>query len=386
MKANRAILATALGLGLTSIGSAETLYVTGSTAFRTSFVASVIHLMGGSCQAKADNANIGNAGKSVMTGTIGGVTITVNCAWSGSVSGIQSLTNPADIEDKFLPSTGNLALVTQGGYPAAPTYTALTVTTDTATSGEADIAMSDVFQNSTIFTSPSLSDSTVAVIPFKMLIGDDANPANDLNNSNTLPVDNMTPLLTQLLYGGGKISQALFTGNAADNNKFVYALGRDNGSGTRLTVMAESGKGALNPVLQYIYSGDLGTFSLAGTDGNGGSGNGAGVATQLGYTSTANAWTLGYLGLSDADSAISKGAKELKWNGVPYSVANVRGGQYTLWGYEHLFVGPGASPDDQTVANAIIAELTVNPGPAGIALGTMNVQRGAEGGLIDLNN
>lgn len=378
MKAKSTLLATALGIGLSSFASAETLYVTGSTAFRSSFVSSVVHLMGDSCQAKWTGAgSVTAANQSVFSGTISGVPIVVNCAWSGSVTGIQSLTNPGDIVDSFLPETG-LTTLTLTNYPATPTFapTTNTGTGLTLIAGEADVTMSDVFQTSTIFTSPSLTDTTVAVVPFKMIAGKGAPAA----------INNMTPLVTQLLYGAGKISQALFTGSAADNSKFVYALGRDNGSGTRLTVMAESGKGALNPVLQYSTANGT-SFTLTASLGNGGSGSGSQVATQLGFTTAAaTGYDIGYLGLGDAPTALGAGAKELSWNGVFYSPAAVQGGQYTLWGYEHLFVGAAATGNDQTVADAIAAELTLNPGTAGIALSTMNVQRGAEGGLIDLNN
>ena len=386
MKAKHTLFAVALSLGLVASSSAETLYVTGSTAFRASFVTSVVHLMGNSCQAKwTGGGTVTAANQSVFTGTISGVAITVNCSWSGSVSGIQSLTNPADRVDSFLSET-NLGTLTLTGYPATPVLAPATTpgSVFTLTAGEADIAMSDVFQNSTIYGTPALTDNSVAVVPFKLVASKGAPAA----------IANMTPLMTQLLYGSGKISQALFTGNAADNNLFVYALGRDAGSGTRATVMAESGKGALNPVKQYLTTNGT-TFSLTPDEpstvavdpGNGGSGSGSGVATQLSFTTAAaTGYAIGYLGIPDAATAIGASAKELSWNGVFYSAANVYGGQYTLWGYQHLFVGPSASSNDQTVAQAIVDELTIVPGAAGLALGSMNVQRGAEGGLVDLNN
>lgn len=382
MKAKHTILAAAFCVGLSTLTHAavapvETLYVSGSTAFRASFVASVIHLMGDSCTGKFEGTSVTGANHTVLSGIIASLPVVVNCAWSGSVGGIQSLTNPNDVVNGFLSETG-LGTITMSGYPAAPTFVyGGTATGATGlTSGNADIAMSDVFQSSTVFTSPSLTDMTVAVVPFKLVAGKGAPAA----------INNMAPLITQLLYGSGKISQALFTGLAADNNKFVYALGRDNGSGTRLTVMAESGKGALNPVVQYTTTNGT-SFSLTSSSGNGGSGSGSGVAGQLGLTTAAaTGYDIGYLGLSDSATALAAGAKELTWNGVFYSAAAVQGGQYTLWGYEHLFVGPPATANDQTVASAIAAELALNPGTAGIALGTMNVQRGAEGGLVDLNN
>ena len=378
MKAKNTVFIAALYVGLSSFVAAETLYVTGSTAFRASFVGAVVRLMGNSCQAKwTGSGTVTAANQSVFSGSIGGVPLVVNCSWSGSVSGIQSLTNPADIVDSFLSETGLTAL-TLTGYPLTPTFSP---TTNTGTglaliAGEADIAMSDVFQGSTAFTTPSLIDNTVAVVPFKMVASDGSPPL----------IDNLTPLMTQLLYGSGKISLALFTGLSTDNLKSVYALGRDNGSGTRLTVMAESGKGALNPVVQYTTTNGT-TFTLTSFAGNGGSGSGSGVAGQLAFsTVAATGFAIGYLGLPDSATAVTGGAKELKWNGVLYSAAGVQGGQYTLWGYQHLFVGPAASPNDSAAANAIAGELVVNPGTAGIALGTMNVQRGSEGGLVDLNN
>ncbi len=379
MKTKHTLFAATLFLALPSFTQAETLYVTGSTAFRASFVTSVVHLMGNSCAGKHEGTSATGAGRCVLSGTIAGIPTVVNCAWSGSVGGIRSLTNPADIVDSFLSDTiPSGATVSVSGYPALPVVSSTTQAQNATgiTAGEADIAMSDVFQNSTLYTAPALTDNLVAVVPFKMVAGKGAPAA----------IDSMTPLITQLLYGSGKISQALFTGLAADNSKFVYALGRDDQSGTRLTVMAESGKGALNPVVQYLTTNGT-TFNLTASSGNGGSGSGSGVAAQLGFTTAAaTGYSIGYLGLSDAATAVTAGAKELKWNGVTYSAGAVQGGQYSLWGYQHLFVGAAATANDTTVAGAIVAELILVPGTAGIALGTMNVQRGAEGGLIDLNN
>lgn len=373
MKIKHTLFAAALIAGLSSAASAEDIYVTGSTAFRASFVGAVVKLMGGSCQAKFEGASATGAARSVFVGTIGGVSSTVYCSWSGSVTGIQSLTSPGSTGDTFLSNTGT-ATLTQGGTYPAYTYTGGTANATGATPHNATLAMSDVFQGSTVHTTPTLAyDATVAVVPFKFVAG----------NGSPAAIGNMTPLLTQLLYGSGRVSQTLFTGSDADFTKRVYGLGRDAGSGTRLTVMAESGKGALNQVVQYSYNGTAFT-----NVGNGGSASGGGaLATQLGLaTNATTGYTIGYLGLTDAATAIGLGAKELTWNGVTYSAQAVYGGQYTLWGYEHLFASNTASAATITVADAIAAELVARPGTAGLELGQMKVQRSSEGGLIDIND
>jgi hypothetical protein len=92
----------------------------------------------------------------------------------------------------------------------------------------------------------------------------------------------------------------------------------------------------------YINGGDVAT-TLESYNGTllGTADNTIVTTVNTGMTSTvlnsATTTLIGYLGLSDAASAISKGCHALTYNGVPYSAAAVESGQYAAWGYEHMY-------------------------------------------------
>lgn len=345
MKTKYAILATALSLGLaTSAHSQTVVRISGSTAFRSSVHNAILAIMSGETYAYT-GSTLSSASQSNFRGTIGGEDVLIKCSWSGSVGGIQALTNPSSRVDLFLANSvvGNGA--GQSGVAAG--------TADE----ESDIAMSDVFQNSTLFTSPELVDNRVAVVPFKFLAGKGA-PTS---------LTNITSLAAQSLYGAGKVPLALVTGNSADRTAKLFAMGRDNSSGTRLTSLADTGLGALATVVQYTFNGSAYT-----NVGDGGYSSGGNVATALGQTSNSTiGYNIAYVGLSDATTAIANSAKELTYNGVAYSEAAVREGSYTLWGYQHLFYTDALNGVALDVATALTAELINTPGAAGLKIGNI---------------
>lgn len=385
------LAAAALGLALASPSNADTIYVTGSTAFRTAFTDAVYTLMtanSGTCTAcysTPGTEGFRDATRIVFSGNINGVPTTIKTVWNGSVIGIQALANPASLTTPltYLPGA-ELTQVTRGGVYPAYTYTGAKLSAETPVQHDADIGMSDVFQTSTTFTSPVLTyDKRVAVIPF-IFVG--------CNNIDDVGIDNITPLQAQLLWGAGRVSLSLFTGNSADNKdgvnpgKEVFAFGRNNDSGTRLTMLAEMGKGATSGVIQYTFDTVKNEFKFATPTANNGV-SGSAQATQLSdpdYGANVG-YAIGMLGLADAAPALTAGAQKLKWNGVPFTEDNVRSGKYSVWGYEHVYVRNGA-PTITPIADTLVNEMRLHPGEAGIVLSTMNVQRSTEGGLIDLND
>ena len=393
MNTRTTLLKAAVGLGLISMAHADTVYVAGSTAFRSAFHDAVFSLMtagSGTCTATYQGSDFRSAAKAVFTGSIGGVPTTIKVAWSGSVGGISGLVNPASTVNTFLPAASVSAVTRSGTYPNYTYSGGVSGNTETAVAHAADLGMSDVFQNSTTFTSPALSyDANLAVVPFIFVASDNSDTAGVSGTG----FDNITPLQAQLLWGSGRVSLSLFTGNPADNKpslptvnpgKEVFAFGRNNDSGTRLCMLAEMGKGALSGVIQYSYDTTLNTFTNTGNLGTAAATQAAWLADDD-FSGTVG-YAIGMLGTSDANTAVAGGAIRLKWNGVPYSDDNVRSGKYTVWGYEHLFAKNGASQPILDVADALANEMIDNPGTAGIELDTMNVQRSSEGGLIDLND
>lgn len=115
----------------------------------------------------------------------------------------------------------------------------------------------------------------------------------------------------------------------------------------------------------------------------------------LGLLGTVSGFTIlliGHVGLGDALTATTNGAKELSYNGVFFSEDNVRNGKYTDWGYLHVYNKSGAittGANSQTaVRDAIIAQMGSNmqpfgaTAPSGIDVNTMLVSRSEDGGLV----
>ena len=51
---------------------------------------------------------------------------------------------------------------------------------------------------------------------------------------------------------------------------------------------------------------------------------------------------VGYNGVADTSTLVANGGKALSYNGVAYSPAAVKNGQYTLWSYAHIYyIGSG---------------------------------------------
>jgi hypothetical protein len=347
-------------------------------------------LTGGTVTAAYSGTSFNSAAMQVISGNIDGTPTVIKTNWTGSVEGVQAVVEPANRTENYLTNPALLSLTRSGSYP---TYSYSGGTNNLAVTGPgvsghiADLAMSDCFQNSTVYTSPALvNDYKVCVIPFKFIASENSNTAG----ASATGFDNITPLQAQLLWGSGRVSLSLFTFNSADNKpplpsvnigKEVFAMGRANTSGTRLVSFAEMGRGALSNAVQYSFSGTAWT-----SQGNSGSGAST-VATQLGLpASSSTGYGIGYLGLTDAANAITAGARELKWNGNSYSAANVQNGKYSFWAYEHLYANNDASQAALDVAASLAAQISNEPGAAGLSITGMNVQRNTEGSLIDLND
>lgn len=361
-----------LGALLTTSASAAsyTINLTGSTAFRASTHAAIVANLTSPTFAYTDKASNGRdkATYVIFKGTIGSDSYTIRCSWSGSVEGVIDVGH-------------------QNSIPALPTSQATTASPGTAlvNSSEAtfatatmtpDGAMSDVFQSSTSETA-TLNDKVVAVVPFKFIASNGA-PSG---------IDNMTPQIFRTIYGPGGAPQSILSGNPADTN-YVIGVGRDIGSGTRATAMAESGYGIFTAPSQYIITTGGSTWSSANAvaqSGTSGYTSGSTLAGDLAKASSDGLVAVGYVGVAD----FNVNNVELKYNGVSYSAANVYNGKYTFWGYEHLFtptrVSTATSGNDLAAKNFFAnvgTTLAGSPGSAGLNPANMQVHRDGDGATV----
>lgn len=347
MKFNLKLLAPAAALLLASTASADvTIYITGSSAFRSGTVTAVKNIMTfGVGQGYAFvGSSFTGGNQQIFVGSVAGIsgTVTVKTSWNGAVAGVKALNNNTTANYLAFPASGT-------AYSLSASGTGSVNANNVTESSLADIAMFDNTQSSTKYTGTALTQTKVGIIPFAWVASPSA-PAG---------LTNMTPQLARNLFSTGFSSAALFTNTPADADDQVggtriYAAGRDPLSGTRLVAFAESSIGIFTAVAQYqpatlalsgvngISGNTITDIELTAADaavdapnaGENGYSSGSNVADLLRYTTASvtdqNSGRSGkvafvsYLGESDANRAVNGtgssvaggNAKYLTYNGV----------------------------------------------------------------------
>lgn len=349
--------------------------LTGATAFRSASHSTILALLGGAGvtqYAFVGTQGLGGANRAIFRGTIGTTHYIVRTSWSGSTQGILDV---ADGNAVQLLSTST-SMTTAGNNVATPSYT----------TAVARWAFSDVDKLLSTRPNADLGGGPVGVVPFMFVMGEGGTG-----------MSNMTDQIHNALWSQGSIPAEMLGGPAGT---LILATGRNDGSGTRATILAETGYGAFTPVVQWN-----GTFTSTRTDSaarittaslfspsNGGHTSNSGVRELLtrstaGMTVNGNALTAifcSYLTISDAEAATTaEGAIAMTYNGVAYSVQNVTNGRYTLWGYQQLYRASGPTAAEDTFDAALRAGIPANMGTAGIPIPDMLVTRfGGDGGVV----
>jgi hypothetical protein len=385
----------ALAIAGAQQAAAEDFVLTGSTAFRSATHSALQAIMTGETISHT-GSSLSSANQATFKGTIAGVSggpHYVYCSWSGSATGVIAAA-----------AGSNVTVITQANVDG---FAANTINASQPTGGTkpARMAFSDVYKESTTAASAALTDSRPAVIPFRFV-------KNRLSPAFT----NVTAQQMRALWTNNTVPRALFTGNAADTD-VVLGVGRDNGSGTRITVLAET-KYGINALVQQwkvTTTGSAGSGSSTSAqiwgisdgvgaslgEGNGGYSSGGSIATIMGMESStvdtfeADGTTaidtdipvtfLAWLGLNDAATSITNGATGLTYEGVDYSPTAVYEGSYTLWGYLHLYypapVGSETAFRTSLTGASGLGNATVL-GTNGLRFADMVASRGSDGGLV----
>jgi len=421
MKALKAIAMGVSALLVAATAQADvTVYLTGSTAYRSQTIAAIYNLMSANGTvnlAFVTGKTAQSANAAVLSGSVTGIsgTTTVSCSWSGSAAGVLTVGATAQgsapaLTAPFIPDGTALSA---GTLSTGGNSTGITDPTSTTSNTPhiPQIALSDAFQVATPFTAnlilttqdsnaysykmAKLTDNVVGVIPFNFF-------ASKGSSSN---LNNITPQLAQALFGPGTAPLSLFTGVAADSTTTVYATGRNPDSGTRITAFAESGVGVGTQVNQYkptISSGAITGLALYPATtlfnvfpvlaGNNGESSGGTVAANLSATGNI---LVSYLGTSDSTTALKGGAVQLAYNGVTlpnsgspnYTYSDyslIQNGKYTFWGYEHLDYKSTLAGDAKTFATAL--KNNIHDVSAQLLVTSMNVGRQADGGQVTFGN
>jgi len=410
MKSSKLLAVGTMALAVASLASAATnIKITGSTAFRKATVAAIIdsmdtttHTVTGGYDLTAKG--IAGSNREIIHGFLKstGAEVYVQCAWAGSVGGVQVLTGNLTVppgsgwtdSTTWLSTSNTLSVVTGGTSPAGGADLSSSGVYESSAS-TADISMSDSFQASTVYTTPNLEDKIVGVVGF---VWAKSAGSADVPTAAYNRLTNITPLQAQALLTNGAVPLSVFTGNTADDAYDVVATGRNNDSGTRLTAFAESGFGIGSTPVQYNISSTDGTIgaAFAATDGyaSGGSVKSALQATvATGKKSPNNLpyLVVSYVGIGDSPGA----GQHLTWNGVSYSNGAIQEGAYTFWGYEHLLYRSSLTDTvtlqtiDDILAqiqagDALASGLPYDDG-SGTTAGTLRVGRTNDGGSIYSN-
>ena len=395
-------MAALVAVACASVAQAQTtVRITGSTAYRTQTHNAIRNIYDAGFTYGYTGASFGGASQAIFHGTVGGQTVHIKTTWSGSEGGIQTVAGSVAIG--FLPDSTTTSTGGTSGATACLSGGGCDVSIP-------DAAMSDSFQSSSAFfglyrgvTYPTLTESSnspVGIVPFKWVASKGAPPA----------LTNITTQQAKALFGAGTMPLAFFTGNPADEGSTVIATGRDPDSGTRVTTLAESGLGAQASVKQWQprdAGGNLVTsFSTAVAkfapwpastiNGipialfNGGYSSGGQLSNAMASNGVAGFTMITYLGTNDADgTALPNGAVELKWNGVQLGIpagsnynnaAVLTEGDYTFWGYEHLYYRAGTPAAVSGVADTLANQLKT--ADAAVFLTSMKSLRATDGSVV----
>jgi hypothetical protein len=263
-----------------------------------------------------------------------------------------------------------------------------------------------------------------------------------ITSANATVAVNVTPQSFTDLYSNGVLGSitgthaTVFTGSTTDTGLSIFATGRDIDSGTRSTALAETGFGlggsganaVVNPVNQ-VYpqdstggvvgntgNGPIDQFEqvpaasvdgIAFADGNSGYASGGNLAKALSTTMDSNftkSVFIGYLGVSDAFTALTasgtnrQAAKLLGYNGSTFNPAGsttasgfattadlskIYSGQYTYWGFEHVYYNTNNGANPSSVVSSLVSELNTDGidvlSSAGVHAASMIVSRSDDG-------
>ncbi|MFN0128989.1 MAG: hypothetical protein ACKV19_20135 [Verrucomicrobiales bacterium] len=399
---NKFILTGLAGFAMAGAAYSQTVVnITGATAFRAAANTSIIALLGGAGTTEyafdtTTGATAGASNRAIYRGTVAGITgtVIVRASWSGSTAGIAAVAAGTNVQTFKTTTT----MTTAGnGFAAAQS--------DFETVAPAAFAFSDVAQSASTTLSPTLIGSTVGVVPFQFVANQSAHAHAGMTN--------MTDQIMNAIYSTSEVPLSFFTGVETDTKR-VLACGRNNGSGSRATVLGETQYGFFRAVQQFQNNqttqhngpGQIARVDYVGNNGNSSNSFLANLMKGLSdavdlfspaddpnnpYETDVSCLLVTYLTQSDALLATADpdgagpqlGGKALSYNGVFYSEDKVKNGAYTLWGYQWFYQAPSITAAETTFRNVFVGVIPANLGTAAIPETEMNITRsGGDGGPI----
>ncbi len=438
----KALKFMALGaLALTSAGSAysqEVIRIVASNGDRTATQTAISKLLAPGWTYQGINGNTSSSGDlgiatganfGAWSGTYAGTPVIIKTSYSGALAGIAAIAG--DLDQPFVVSDGTGT----GPLPNPLNGTSPGVDHEL---GKADFGFSTNFQTTSPFlgffegvTYQPIIEEIVGVSP----LGFYASPGFPASGAN------ITTQLAQLLYTTGSLRLSQFTGDPADDNKTVWAIGRNTDAGQRFGAYTEIGLGTTTAVRVWqptfstpqtttgglTFGGVVGTHALWPAEtvsnifsglGSGGYNSGANLANVLTvslgpdaykgrfynedteefeelYPSATAGYYVGYLTPGDANNRVlglsgvlpvEHRGIALSYNGVELTSANVRSGKYTAWLYNRILKPTsGLTGIKLGFADALRDQIKDVDAPSGGGLfddETFRVRRFTDGGLV----
>ncbi len=248
-----------LAVAFASPAFGATFEVTGATAFRAATINSINALYIASGQPfrfshnATTEAKFNGADVITFEGTIAGLGATVvRCSFNGSIEGLRAMAQPGQ--------TGNV------GSNGDPSFLKLsTAQTETAIIGGrnienvansggnieralAEMAFSDTDKAISPFAANDMVGASPGVAVFGLVVSEGASA-----------ITNVTAQNYNSLLANGYVRMSQLTGDSAHDSRLVFATGRNDGSGTRSSYLAEMGYGVARPVQQYLVVSSGGT-------------------------------------------------------------------------------------------------------------------------------
>ena len=390
MKNKFALLAGLAAVALSNPVNAETIRMTGSTAFRAQTHAAIL------ADGWTQTAFTGSSASGAKFAIYSKGSDLIKTSWTGSVAGIQTVAQQRT-DVKWLPDTAS------GGSLAEA------AATETGAGTAPDIGFADNAQSSSIFRTPVLTDTVCGIVQFRWI-----------TNYNS-PITKINSQQARALFQSGSLPLSFFTGNSADVTKKVYGLGRDPDSGTRVICLSETGIGANSTVVHWspTLSGTAVTalapwpvqtvFGVTFSEGNGGYSSGGDLIKAMRYDTSAvsvnggpaeEIYFVSHVGVNDVATGLAAHNPPTTVGAGPCKVIDYENngdsdalgsaatsvahtfvnGTNPCWSYLHCFHN-GLTGTKEAFYNNFVAALGASVSN-NLSLATMNVERNSDGGTI----
>jgi hypothetical protein len=333
------------------------IYLSGAASVKDTIYNTIVQLYGPNLTAKnldkpstpASANNLVFSGQ--MTNLFGNQTVNISINYSGSGPALQSLAQNTSVSFFSSAVQGNTNL----------------------TQSPIDIGFSIVYQKDYPYGTPVLNDYIYGATP-TFFVKSPLAPAG---------LTNFTSQDLRVITANGSAPQSLFTGNSNDTSVLYWVM-RDIGAATRIISAKEAG--FTGTQLAYFYNTNTATWVLD-------------PIGQLTWPIVINQVTNMYgpcmTFITPPDGGSIAPGNFVRFNGyLPFKgtfqtattndYSPVINGQYTCWGYEHIFTRPSPPANVTTFYTALSTALATNiqTSSYSIPLNRMLVSRSATGGVV----